>query len=115
MRSASVRGMLENVECLIGDTELLRQQLDNLRRSMIVGLNHDLTQLESLDEAIKAIEAFRTLVTEPGTTFDEDALPEKLQVFSNIHSYPSRVKCAILAWHTLRAALEGSDEPVTTE
>jgi nitrogen fixation NifU-like protein len=70
---------------------------------------------KSVDDAMKAIDAFRKLVMEPGTIFDEEALPEKLQVFSNIHSYPSRVKCAILAWHTLRAALEGNQEPVTTE
>jgi nitrogen fixation NifU-like protein len=40
---------------------------------------------------------------------------EKLSVFSGVHRFPSRVKCAILAWHAAVAALEGKSEPVTTE
>jgi nitrogen fixation protein NifU and related proteins len=32
-----------------------------------------------------------------------------------VHEYPTRVKCASLAWHALRAALGGAQEPVSTE
>lgn len=39
----------------------------------------------------------------------------KLAVFAGVHKYPARVKCAILAWHAVMAALEGQQEPVTTE
>jgi len=39
----------------------------------------------------------------------------KLAVFEGVREFPSRVKCATLAWHTLRAALERRAEPVTTE
>ncbi|NWG13927.1 MAG: SUF system NifU family Fe-S cluster assembly protein [Acidobacteria bacterium] len=39
----------------------------------------------------------------------------KLAVFSGLREYPVRVKCATLAWHTLRAALQGSLETVATE
>jgi nitrogen fixation NifU-like protein len=39
----------------------------------------------------------------------------KLAVFSGVCEFPSRVKCATLAWHTLRAAMEGKEEPVSTE
>ncbi len=39
----------------------------------------------------------------------------KLAVFAGVHKYPARVKCAILPWHAVLAALEGSAEPVTTE
>ncbi|MGH9629716.1 MAG: Fe-S cluster assembly sulfur transfer protein SufU [Bryobacteraceae bacterium] len=39
----------------------------------------------------------------------------KLAVFSGVREFPARVKCATLAWHTLRAALRGSGEPVSTE
>jgi len=39
----------------------------------------------------------------------------KLAVFAGVHKYPARVKCAILAWHALMAALQGKQEPVTTE
>jgi nitrogen fixation NifU-like protein len=39
----------------------------------------------------------------------------KLAVFSGVSEFPMRVKCATLAWHTLRAALAGTHEPVSTE
>ena len=40
----------------------------------------------------------------------------KLEVLSGVKDYPVRIKCATLAWHALRAALEGSDsEAVSTE
>ena len=39
----------------------------------------------------------------------------KLAVFAGVSDYPSRVKCAVLAWHTFRAALEGDSDPVKTE
>lgn len=40
----------------------------------------------------------------------------KLAVLSGVHTYPNRVKCATLAWHTLSAALDNrQDEMITTE
>jgi nitrogen fixation NifU-like protein len=39
----------------------------------------------------------------------------KLTVFAGVHKYPARVKCAILSWHAVMAALKGDAEPVTTE
>jgi len=39
----------------------------------------------------------------------------KLAVFSGVSEFPTRVKCATLAWHTLQAALEGKQEAVSTE
>jgi nitrogen fixation NifU-like protein len=39
----------------------------------------------------------------------------KLAVFSGVREFPLRVKCATLAWHTLRAALEGGGGTVSTE
>lgn len=39
----------------------------------------------------------------------------KLAVFAGVHKYPARVKCAILAWHAVMAALEGKQDPVSTE
>ena len=38
-----------------------------------------------------------------------------LEVFSNVRGYPVRIKCATLAWHTARAALQASSDTVTTE
>ena len=39
----------------------------------------------------------------------------KLAVFAGVHKFPARVKCAILAWHAVVAALKGEQQPVTTE
>ncbi|HTQ49758.1 MAG TPA: SUF system NifU family Fe-S cluster assembly protein [Candidatus Acidoferrales bacterium] len=39
----------------------------------------------------------------------------KLAVFAGVHKFPARVKCAILAWHAVMAALHGEARPVTTE
>lgn len=39
----------------------------------------------------------------------------KLAVFAGVHKFPARVKCAILPWHAAVAAVEGKQEPVTTE
>ncbi len=39
----------------------------------------------------------------------------KLNVLENVLKYPARVKCAILSWHTLKAALINSTDTITTE
>ena len=39
----------------------------------------------------------------------------KLAVFAGVHKYPARVKCAILSWHAVMAALKGDSGSVTTE
>jgi nitrogen fixation NifU-like protein len=39
----------------------------------------------------------------------------KLAVFAGVHKYPARVKCAILSWHAVMAALKGESKPVSTE
>lgn len=39
----------------------------------------------------------------------------KLAVLSGVCEYPSRVKCAMLAWHALQSAIDGAAEIVSTE
>jgi len=39
----------------------------------------------------------------------------KLAVFAGVYKFPARVKCAILAWHAVLAALKGEGKAVTTE
>lgn len=39
----------------------------------------------------------------------------KLEALSGVREFPARVKCATLAWHALRAALQDQAEPVSTE
>lgn len=39
----------------------------------------------------------------------------KLAVFAGVHKFPARVKCAILPWHAALAAVQGKNDPVSTE
>ena len=39
----------------------------------------------------------------------------KLEVLGGVREFPSRVKCATLAWHTVLSALKGQRDPVSTE
>jgi nitrogen fixation protein NifU and related proteins len=60
---------------------------------------------KSRQEAEDLFERFHHMVTGK----PESPAPEtlgKLAVFSGVSGYPTRVKCASLAWHTLKAALE---------
>jgi len=72
---------------------------------------------KTLAEAEALFERFHTLVTAPPDQAAANAAPElgKLAVFSGVCEFPARVKCASLAWHTLKAALEGDAQPVKTE
>ena len=67
-------------------------------------------------EAEAIFEKFQELVTRDSHEATDDG-PElgKLEVFSGVREFPVRVKCATLAWHTLRAALEGEEKTVSTE
>ena|SRR5882672_1557466 len=60
-------------------------------------------------------DTFHRLVTgKEDPAADVDALG-KLAAFSGVHQFPTRVKCAILAWHTLRSALHDQKTAVSTE
>ena len=66
---------------------------------------------KSKAEVAALFEKFHAMVTGKGPS---DGL-DKLEVFSGVSEFPVRVKCASLAWHTLKAALEGQKDPVSTE
>lgn len=70
---------------------------------------------KSTTEAQKLFDAFHTLVTKGPDALVAGADLGKLAVFSGVSEFPSRVKCAVLAWHTLDAALRGEQDPVSTE
>lgn len=68
---------------------------------------------KTVEEAHELFERFHTMLTS-----DED-IPElsldKLTVLAGVRSFPARVKCATLAWHTFEAALKKDAAPVCTE
>ncbi|MEK7283071.1 MAG: Fe-S cluster assembly sulfur transfer protein SufU [Acidobacteriota bacterium] len=65
-------------------------------------------------EAEALFQEFHRLLTGDAAAPDPAALG-KLVVFSGVREFPVRVKCATLAWHTLRSALENAREIATTE
>jgi nitrogen fixation NifU-like protein len=65
-----------------------------------------------VDDVAPLFDAFHTVVT------SDSECPHglgKLSVLAGVRDYPSRVKCATLAWHAVRAALEEQQQPVATE
>lgn len=67
-------------------------------------------------EAEALFERFRELFTgDPARAAQLEEELGKLAALSGVREYPMRVKCATLAWHTLHAALEQRDAPVSTE
>jgi nitrogen fixation protein NifU and related proteins len=68
---------------------------------------------KSREEALKLLDKFHELLT-TDTPVSKDL--GKLVVFCGVRDYPARVKCATLAWHTLKSALTNDAvEPVSTE
>jgi nitrogen fixation NifU-like protein len=65
-------------------------------------------------EANALFERFHDLVIGK-TPVEQQADLGKLAVFAGIKEYPVRIKCAVLCWHTLKAALEQHSETVATE
>ena len=69
---------------------------------------------QTIDEARALFDRFHRLLTDQTAPTDDAALG-KLAVFAGVRDYPARVKCAVLAWHTLRAAVDDNHELVSTE
>jgi nitrogen fixation NifU-like protein len=69
---------------------------------------------KSVTEVGTLFELFHELVTaDPSKAAAVSARLGKLAVFAGVHEFPIRVKCASLAWHTMKAALEGSGRAST--
>ena len=68
---------------------------------------------KTLEEAEALFERFQRMITAaPDTPIDSLG---KLTVLAGVRQFPVRVKCASLAWHTLRSAVESRNEGVSTE
>lgn len=69
---------------------------------------------KSVQDAEALYSRFHNMLTgnEAGAGNDE---PDKLAVLGGVKEFPTRIKCATLAWHTLKHALQKSEQPVTTE
>ena len=112
---------------LCGDKVQIYLQIDNDRITDIsfqgsgcaiskasASLMTDAIKGKTQNEVEEQFRKFHTMLTDPTNTPDLDQMG-KLAVFSGVRDYPARVKCATLSWHTLKAAIENAQTPVTTE
>lgn len=67
------------------------------------------------EEAMQRFEAVTNHLTGRGAADRPATDLGKLRAFEGVRDFPSRVKCATLAWHALRSALEHRKTPATTE
>ena len=68
---------------------------------------------KTVSEARELFDKFHDMVT----SAPDQAAPDlgKLSVLSGVREFPTRIKCASLAWHTLKAAVAGEQGTVSTE
>ena len=68
---------------------------------------------KSAADATALLDRFLRMITSPPDSPVTDL--GKLAALAGVRQFPARVKCASLAWHTLRAALDSREEVVSTE
>ncbi|MGA9853343.1 MAG: SUF system NifU family Fe-S cluster assembly protein [Gammaproteobacteria bacterium] len=70
---------------------------------------------KTIVETEQLFDRIHDLLTRENADLDPESLG-KLAALSGVRAYPSRVKCAILCWHTLKNALEHlENHTVSTE
>lgn len=68
---------------------------------------------KTVEEVTELFRGFHDMLT--GVADEQGVDLGKLMVFEGVREYPVRVKCATLAWHTLKAAMDDGEKPVSTE
>jgi len=69
---------------------------------------------KTIEQAKSLFERFHMLVTSDVVGEADEDLSE-LASLSGVRAFPTRIKCATLAWHAMTAALDGADDDVKTE
>jgi nitrogen fixation NifU-like protein len=111
---------------LCGDKLSLSLQVDNGRIVNVMfegsgcaiskasaSLMTDAIKGHTVAEAETLFDAFHLMVTTPISDPVDESELGKLAVFSGVREFPARVKCASLAWHTMKAALAGKESAKT--
>ncbi len=126
MKDATAKSTGNNPLCGDRVTVFLRMRGDRIEDASFQGQGCAISKSSAsiMTEAIKGktreeaealFDRFHGMITaKPGTPVDEKQLG-KLAVFQGVSEFPLRVKCASLAWHTLKSALESKDGVVTLE
>jgi nitrogen fixation NifU-like protein len=68
---------------------------------------------KTIEEAESIFREFQQMVTEREPA-DHESLGE-LEALAGVREYPVRIKCAVLPWHALHAALTGAASQISTE
>lgn len=66
----------------------------------------------TVDETLALFERVHDMLT---GDIDPDERMEKLAALAGVREFPSRVKCASLAWHALKTGLTGNEAEISTE
>lgn len=95
---------------------------DRIKEATFVGSGCCISKASAslLTESVKGktkadVQGMFHLVHEMVVSGDVKGEVGKLAVFAGVHKYPARVKCAILSWHALMAALKDGGGSVSTE
>jgi nitrogen fixation NifU-like protein len=118
--------MIEGYNPLCGDRLTLRLKLAGDRITDIrfegqgcaistasASLMTEAVKGKTRSEAMALFERIHRLLTDDAEPVDEEL--GKLAALSGVREFPARVKCATLAWHTLKSALTSAEEVVSTE
>ena len=70
----------------------------------------ELMRGKTVEEALDLTEKFLAMIKREITDDEELEELDEAIALKNISNMPARVKCAVLAWHTLKDALEGQDD-----
>ena len=70
---------------------------------------------KSVEEALTVFEAFREMITAKSDGSKDSEILGDLEILKGVAQYPTRIKCATLSWHTLQAALQGTESDISTE
>ena len=70
---------------------------------------------KSVEEALIVFQAFREMITAKSDGSKDSEILGDLEILKGVAQYPTRIKCATLSWHTLQAALQGTESDISTE
>ena len=75
----------------------------------------DAVKGQSLTDALALFDRVHEMLTTPATDPVNTDHVGKMAVMSGVREFPARVKCASLAWHTLKSAILDTHEVIKTE
>ena len=108
-----------NLECYLDEQEVI-QDIKFVGRGCAVSIASASIMTDMLkgmhkDDAEKLFRQFHYSVTSKSESSAETIDIGKLEVLTGVREFPTRVKCATLAWHTAMSALNESGSKVSTE